>query len=38
VYAFSLELNVEFRKLGWIEWRWLGVFIASNHFLAVGWL
>jgi hypothetical protein len=21
-----------------IEWRWLGVFIASNHFLAVGWV
>jgi hypothetical protein len=25
-------------RLGWIEWRWLGVFIASNHFLAVGWV
>jgi hypothetical protein len=29
-------LNVKVRRLGWLEWRWLGVFIASNHFLAVG--
>jgi hypothetical protein len=29
-------MNVKFRKLGWLEWRWLGVFIASNHFLDVG--
>jgi hypothetical protein len=36
VNAFALVLNVEFRKLGWLEWRWLGVFIASNHFLVVG--
>jgi hypothetical protein len=21
-------LNVEFRKLGWLEWKWLGVFIV----------
>jgi hypothetical protein len=34
--AFALVLNVKLRKLGWLEWRWLGVFIASNHFLAVG--
>jgi hypothetical protein len=31
-------MNVKFRKLGWLEWRWLGVFIASNHFLAVVWV
>jgi hypothetical protein len=30
-------MNVKFRKLGWLIWRWLGVFIASNHFLAVGY-
>jgi hypothetical protein len=24
VYAFALVLNVELRKLGWLEWRWLG--------------
>jgi hypothetical protein len=33
---FALVLNVKVEKLGWREWRWLGVFIASNHFLAVG--
>ena len=22
--------------LGWLEWRWLGVFIALNHQTAVG--
>jgi hypothetical protein len=36
VNVIALVLNVNFRKLGWIEWRWLGVFIASNHFLVVG--
>jgi hypothetical protein len=36
VQSFDLVLNVEFRKLRWLEWRWLGVFIASNHFLAIG--
>jgi hypothetical protein len=35
VNAIALVLNVNFRKLGLLEWRWLGVFIASNHFLAV---
>jgi hypothetical protein len=35
VNAFALVLNVKFRKLGYFEWRWLGVFIAYNHFLAV---
>jgi hypothetical protein len=29
-------LNENLRKLGYFEWRWMGVFIASNHFLAVG--
>jgi hypothetical protein len=28
-------LNVEFRKLGWLEWRWLEVFIAPTTILAV---
>jgi hypothetical protein len=31
-------LNKKSEKLGWLEWRWLGVLIASNHFLAVGCL
>jgi hypothetical protein len=36
VKSFAFAMNVEFRKLGY-HWRmWLGVFIASNHFLAVG--
>jgi hypothetical protein len=33
---FALVLNEKCRRLGWFEWRWLGVFIASNHFLVVG--
>jgi hypothetical protein len=36
VNAFALVLNVEFRKLGLLEWWWLGVFIASSHLLAIG--
>jgi hypothetical protein len=35
VYAFALVLNVEFRKLGWLEWWWLGVFIAPTTIPAV---
>jgi hypothetical protein len=35
VYAFALVLNVEFKKLGWLEWWWLGVFIAPTTILAV---
>jgi hypothetical protein len=35
---FALVLNEKCERLGWLECRWLGVFIASNHFLAVGWL
>jgi hypothetical protein len=36
VNAIALVLNEDLRKLGCFEWRWLGVFISSNHFLAVG--
>jgi hypothetical protein len=28
-------LNVEVRKLGWLEWRGFGVFIAPTTILAV---
>jgi hypothetical protein len=35
VFAFALVLNVKFRKLGWLEWRWLGVFIAPTTIPAV---
>jgi hypothetical protein len=35
VNAFDLVLNVEFRKLGWLEWWWLGVFIAPTTILAI---
>jgi hypothetical protein len=27
-------MNVKFRKLGWLEWRWLGVFIAPTTILV----
>jgi hypothetical protein len=30
VNAFALVLNVEFRKLVWPKWWWLGVFIAPT--------
>jgi hypothetical protein len=36
VNAIALVLNVKFKKLGLLEWRWLAVFIASNHFLVIG--
>jgi hypothetical protein len=36
VFGFALAINMEFRKLGCHWRRWLGVFIASNHFLVVG--
>jgi hypothetical protein len=36
VVGFALVLNRNFRILGCQWMRWLGVFIASNHFLAVG--
>jgi hypothetical protein len=35
VKAIALVLNVKFNKLGWLEWRWLGVFIAPTTILAV---
>jgi hypothetical protein len=35
VYVFALVLNVKCRKLGWLEWRWLGVFIAPTTILVV---
>jgi hypothetical protein len=37
VESFSLVLNVMFRTLGWIWMRWLGVFIAPNHFHNRWW-
>jgi hypothetical protein len=30
VYAFALVLNEKVGKLGWLEWWWLGVFIAPT--------
>jgi hypothetical protein len=30
VFAFALVLNEKCRRLGWLEWRWLGVFIAPT--------
>jgi hypothetical protein len=36
VNAYALVLNVEFRKLGFFEWWWLGVFIAPTTNLVVG--
>jgi hypothetical protein len=36
VNALALVLNVKCRKLGCLEWWWLGVFIALNHQLTVG--
>jgi hypothetical protein len=30
-------MNEDFRRLGWKWMRWLGVFIASQPLLAVGW-
>jgi hypothetical protein len=36
VNAFALVLNVEFRKLGFLEWWWLEVFIAPTTNLVVG--
>jgi hypothetical protein len=35
VNAIALVLNVKFRKLGWLEWWWLGVFIAPTTILVV---
>ena len=30
MYAFALVLNEKVGKLGWLEWWWLGVFIAPT--------
>jgi hypothetical protein len=35
VQSFALVLNAEFRKLGCLEWRWLGAFIAPTTILAI---
>jgi hypothetical protein len=32
VNAIALVLNVNFRKLGWLEWRWLGGIYNPNHY------
>jgi hypothetical protein len=33
--AFALVLNEKFRRLGWLEWWWLGVFIVPTTIPAV---
>jgi hypothetical protein len=33
---FALVLNVESGKLGFLEWWWMGVFIAPTTILVVG--
>jgi hypothetical protein len=35
VFAFALVLNEKYRMLGWLEWRWLGVFIAPTTILVI---
>jgi hypothetical protein len=37
VESFALVLNEMFGMLGWIRMRWLGVFIAPNHFHSRCW-
>jgi hypothetical protein len=32
VFAFSLVLNEKCRRLGWLEWRWLGGIYSPNHY------
>jgi hypothetical protein len=32
---FALVLNGEVAMLGWLEWRWLGVFIAPTTIPAI---
>jgi hypothetical protein len=32
VNAFALVLNVEFKKLGWLEWWWLRGIYSPNHY------
>jgi hypothetical protein len=36
VKCIALVLNAMRGMLGWLEWRWLGVFIALNHQTTVG--
>jgi hypothetical protein len=36
VNALALVLNENLGKLGYLEWWWLGVFIAINHQTTVG--
>jgi hypothetical protein len=36
VKSIALVLNAMCGMLGWLEWRWLGVFIALNHQTIVG--
>jgi hypothetical protein len=36
VNALALVLNEKLRKLGCLEWWWLGVFITLNHQRTVG--
>jgi hypothetical protein len=35
VFAFALVLNEKCRRLGWLEWWWLGVFIAPTTIPAI---
>jgi hypothetical protein len=35
VFAFALVLSEKSRRLGWLEWWWLGVFIAPTTILVV---
>jgi hypothetical protein len=37
VKSFALVMNGMFGVLGWIWMRWLGVFIAPNHFHSRWW-
>jgi hypothetical protein len=34
VNAIALVLNVNFRKLGWLEWRWLGGIYSLQPLLS----
>jgi hypothetical protein len=36
VKSIALVLNAMCGMLGWLEWRWLRVFIALNHQTTVG--
>jgi hypothetical protein len=36
VKSFALVLNAMCGMLGWLEWWWLGVFIALNHQTTIG--